>query len=179
MNRRNILKRAGAVALGGFLATGNVSSRGQDSSPNGKVETEEVSIFAPEDDPKQVSAGSWLNHRWGWIDLGGGDSTREDIERWFDAVELTISIDGEEVSNHEQYWGEIQQNENGKYVVWWEYVTHPKAVGDHTFTVEFYYPDGYEDLSEDGDAQYEEDLPPGTRHTFTGHYEVTGGRGKR
>lgn len=178
MKRRDFVTRASGIALGSVLASGTVAGRDGGSSPNGNVRTETVSIFAPEDDPRQVSTGSWISHSWGWFDGEGGDSTREDLERWLDAVELTVLIDGEEVENPDQYLGEIFLNDDGKYQIDWEYVTPPKSPGRYTFTVEYYYPDGFEDVSDEDEEGPDIEHPPGFRQAWTGHYEVTGGRGK-
>lgn len=171
MRRRQALRTIGAgIATLGVSST--ASARGRDETPNGNVETTDVNIFAPEDDPVDVPAGNWVNHSWGWIDAGyGGDSTEEGIEAYLEAVEITIRIDGEEIADPDQYWGEPKQNDDGKWIVRWEHVTPPKSPGHHTFTLEAFFPDGFED---DGEVVRE----PGSREELTGHYEVTRGGGK-
>lgn len=164
-HRRNLLKQIGAAVGAGTLLTSTASARGDGTAPSDRVETEDVSIFSAQDDPTTVATGSWINHRFGWLDANG-ESTREGIERFFDAVELTIWIDGELVEDHEQYWRDPYQNEDGDWLAYWEYVTKPKSPGLYEFSVEFYFPDGLYDSGE-------EVRPPETRNLWTGYYEVT------
>lgn len=179
MQRREFLRKTVIGTLGSVSAMGIVSGRDNGEAPNGKVKTETVSMFAPRDDPRVVNAGSWLIHRWSWIDLEGGDSTEEDVQRYLDSVELSIQIDGEEIENPDQYWGNIHRNEEGKYIVHWKYKTPPKSTGLHTFSVEVSFPDGYEDLAPADEDALQMDVPVGFRKLYTGHYKVTAGRGKK
>lgn len=149
------------VAAGGLLASGQVSARGPGGKPNGNVDSTEVSVFSTEDDPVQVARGDWVKHRIGWL-----ADTEEDVQTWLDTVEKTFYIDGEEVEDTEQYFGEIEPYGEGNAVVQWEYYEPPKSPGLHTFTVEFYYPEGY-----DGGLGNPRD--PGTRNEYTGYYEIS------
>lgn len=171
-DRRTVLKTVGTgITLGGgTLASTPAAARAAGELPNDDVPTELVSIFAGRADPRQVSAGTWLEHTHAWIDREGGDRTKADVERYLDAVETTHWIDGERVENSGQYWGEIVPKDGSWYVPW-EYYTPPKSPGLHTFTAEFYFPDGFEDLSEDEDAT-NLDIAPGSTTTLTGFYEV-------
>ncbi|WP_148263711.1 hypothetical protein [Halopiger xanaduensis] len=168
MERRQVVQMLGSgIAALGFSST--VSARSDGEAPNGNVETADVNIFSPKNDPVEVSSGTWVNHYWGWVDADyGGDSTEDGIEAFLDAAEITVRIDGDEISDPDQYWGEPEQNDEDQWVVWWEYVTPPKGPGLYTFTLESYFPDG---LKVNGEVVRE----PGTRNEFTGYYEVTGG----
>jgi len=174
MRRRQFVSLVGA-GLATVGLTGVASADPGRTPPNENVDNTEVYPFgwtAPKDDPKQVNTGEWITHTLSWIDAGDEESERDDVERWLEAVEMTAWIDGEKVEDAEQYWGDVQYNEEEEaYFTRWENSTPPKGPGLYSFTIEHYYPDGYES---DGVSR-----EPGTRNEFTGYYEVVSGKGKK
>lgn len=169
VNRRTFLRRAGVAAAGGAVTTGTAAARRGGDAPSDRVETADVSIFSDPDDPVAVAAGSWVNHRFGWVDAYG-ESSKADLERYLDAVDLTVRIDGEEIDDPARYWGEFERNDEGNWIVWWSYVTPPKSPDLYEFEVVFAYPDGYTD----GDLVIE----PGYERAWAGYYEVVAGKGR-
>ena len=175
MRRREFARTIGAgIATLGISSS--VTARSEGELPNGNVPVETVSIFSSEEDPRIVSAGSWLNHRWGWVDAEGGDSTYEDVKNWRDATEHTILIDGEEIETPEQYWGDIYQNDDGSWIVLWEYYTPPKEPGVYTFTVKTRYTEDFEDTDTDPDTRDADREAGETEFALTGYYRVVGGK---
>lgn len=167
MRRRTFAKALGAGIAGlGFTST--VSARDEGELPNDHVEYTRVHPFAlDESDPITVPAGNWVQHYIGWVD--DGEQRRSDVQAFLDAVEYSAWIDGEEIENPDQYWGEIHQeydeeNDVYKWFVWWKYSTPPKEPGLHTYTSEFYFPDGLDA----GDSQRD----PGHRTRLKSYYEV-------
>lgn len=173
MRRRTFAKSIGA-GIAGLGLTSTVSARSEGELPNENVEFTNVHPFAPAEDPVTVPAGDWIRHIVGWVD--DGEQRRVDVEAYLDAVEMRVWIDGDEIENPDQYWGDIVYQDRTaedeepayKYFVWWTYDTPPKDPGSHTFTVEFAFPDGL-------DAG-ESTRPVGFSRTFEGHYEVRPGR---
>jgi len=174
MRRRQFVSLVGA-GLATVGLTGTVSADPGRTPPNENVDNSEVYPFpwvAPKDDPKQIDTGEWITHAHAWIDPTKDESGKEDVQRWLDAVEQTVWIDGEEVENPDQYWSDVQYNEEeDAYFTRWKKSTPPKSPGLYSFTLENYYPDGYEDDTESRE--------PGTRNKFTGYYEVVSGKGKK
>lgn len=174
MRRRQFVNLVGA-GLATIGLTGTVSAGGERVPPNDNIDNTDVYPLpwaASKDDPIQVNTGEWLTHTYAWIDRGNQDGGKEDVNRWLDAVEMRAWIDGEELENAEQYWSDPQYDEErGQYITYWKYSTPPKSPGLHSFAVEHYYPDGYDDD--------EESREPGTRNRFTGYYEVIPEKGKK
>lgn len=171
MRRRQFARLVGGSIAGAGLL-GHVSAREAGDTPNDNVSDKRITPFSSEDDPDEVSTGTWISHALGWVDKEGGDSTKADVERFIDVVEVSATIDGEEIEDTEEYWGDVHYDDDYEaYIGWWEYSTPPKSPGTYEFTIEFYYPDGFYDSGN-------EVREPGRRDSFTGYYEVTPKKGK-
>jgi len=171
MRRRQFVSLVGA-GLATTAFAGTVSGRSRREPPSDQIDNASVHpLGVPKSDPIQVSTGEWITHYIGWVDKEGGDEAKEDVQRWLDSVEMSAWVDGEEVEDVDQYWGDIEwEEEEETFAVWWKYSTPPKSPGLYTFTIEMYYPDGYED------GEFE--IEAGERKEFTSYYEVTSGNGK-
>lgn len=166
MRRRQFARMVGA-GIAGLGITSSVSARGDGELPNEKVSTTRVNPLMQS--PVPVDAGDWVTHYIGWLDGEGGDIEKEDVERWLDVVEMRVWIDGTELQDVDDYWGEIYYDEQYEsYVVFWEYSTPPKSPGTYSFTIEFSYPDGFYD---GGEVR-----PPGTVNRFSCNYKVSPGQ---
>lgn len=175
MQRRRFLQQTGTVALGAVALTGSANAREEGELPNENVDSVQVSIFGSRDNPNQVSTGTWIEHGWGWVDVEG-ESTRADVQRYLDRVDIEVAIDGDRLENPMQYWGDIHRNDEGNYRAIWRYATPPKPPGLHEFQVTVMFPEGFEDgLEEDGENQA--DFPPGHEYTYNSYYEVVPGGG--
>ncbi|WP_430505286.1 hypothetical protein [Haloparvum sp. PAK95] len=163
MRRRRYVKAVGTgIATLGLSST--ASARGEGELPNGRVRETRVNPFPSKEDAAEVPAGNWVTHYVGWVDVNG-ESRRTDIERWLDAVEFSASIDGEPIEDPDRFWNDPEINDDGNWIVWWEYSTPPKSEGVHTFTTKFEYPDGFEDAGKTI-------RDPGRTDELTGYYEV-------
>lgn len=118
MRRRQLARIIGAGSAGLGL-TSTVSARGEGELPNDHVDTVRIHPFANDkEDPITVPAGTWLEHSIGWIDTG--EQNKSDVQTFLDSVEYAAWIDGEEIENPEQYWGDIYWDaENERWTVWW------------------------------------------------------------
>lgn len=74
-----------------------------------------------------------------------------------------VRIDGEPVEEEDEYWGEVQQTDDGSWIVRWRYATPPKEPGLCELEMTF----GSPSASRRGTVR-----KPGTVDTFTGYYEV-------
>lgn len=170
MRRRTFTRMVATGLTGLTLSTSTAAARSNGTLPNGNVSTATVHVFGTVQDPIQVDAGSWITHYAGWLDDHGGDNTKADVDHWLDAVEFSAWIDGQPIPNAKQYF-EAPALINGAWTTEWRYSTPPKSSGNHTFTTEWYYPNGYTD----GTHTIRQ---PGERNTFTSHYEVTPKNGR-
>lgn len=163
----------------GAASTGVVGAGGKGESPSDKVDTTDVHPLNPNpSEPINVPKGNWVNHYIGWVDHEGAGSEKEDVERWLDAVEMEVFIDGEEIENPDQYWGDVNySDEKEGYVVWWEYQSPPKPPGLYDYTVVYNYPDGFEDPGPKEDEDLDERdnelvIPENTTKVLTSYYRV-------
>lgn len=76
---------------------------------------------------QSVAAGDWIEHT-----VGLGTEDRESLAETQD--ELTAAIDGEQIDNVDQFFGEPFED-GDQVVVFWSLYTQPKPVGTYTFTV--------------------------------------------
>ncbi|WP_435348559.1 hypothetical protein [Haloarchaeobius sp. HRN-SO-5] len=166
MFRRQLLKRGGALAGGGIVLSGTVAARDDGELPNGNVPVSRVHVFGSREDPLEVSMGDWVKHTVGWIDGEGGDSTREDVQRWLDAKEYSAWIDGEPVPDADERYTEpyFRDDDRTGWVSSWKYTTPPKQPGLHTWRSQWHYPDGF------SDGQFT--IPAGHRAELVSFYEV-------
>jgi hypothetical protein len=166
MRRRTILKQSAGVLAASALFAGVSAGREEGEAPNDSVDTASVHPLA--DEPLEVRTGQWIEHSVGWVDREGEESTREDVERWFDKTRIEVFIGGEKIEDPERYWTDIQYDEEAdEWGVAWRYTTPPKSPGLYTFKVNWIY----EETFEDGDWKTE----PGTYPT-TGKYRVVPGK---
>lgn len=165
MRRRDVLKRSAGVLTAATVFSGTSTAREPGELPDDDVPVSRVNPFGKKWDPITVGSGDWITHTIGWLDIEGGDRTKEDVATWLDVVEFSAFIDGEEIQNPEQYWGAIEHAEDrNSWVVWWEYSTPPKQPGLHTFTTQTVYPDGFEDAG----------FAPGKTTELRSYYQVRG-----
>lgn len=168
MRRRQLLTATGAtVAAATALASGVTAAASGRGEVPGNAPSAEVHPFPG--GVQQVSAGEWVVHRIGWVDVEGGDSTREDVEEFLAKTDTQAWIDGDPVEDTDAIWGEPVQGDDGQWYVWWRYATPPKQPGTYSFRYRIEFT---EDMSE-GDNE------AGDVVDLTGTYEVSGGRGGR
>lgn len=166
MRRRDLLKKSAGALAASALFTGVSAARDEGEAPNENVGSALVHPLTNE--PLEVGAGQWITHRFGWVDAEGEESTEADVQRWFNKTHVEVFIDGEEIENPEQYWGDIFYAEDqGQWKVMWEYTTPPKSPGLYSFKVNWVY----EETFEDGDRTWEE----GT-YTTKSEYRVVPGK---
>ena len=146
MHRRAFIRTTGAILGTSALVSSTTGARREGYLPNGKVSHSIVTPF-PNDD-RTVPAGDWLVHRVGWVDEG--ETAREDIDHFLQAVDLDAWIDGERVGDEARFWREpyvVSEGENaGQWAIWWKYATPPKGVGEHSFRVVFTFEEDHEGL---------------------------------
>lgn len=148
----------------GLSTASTVSARSEGELPNDRIDTIRVHPFAnDEEDPITVPTGTWIEHSIGWVDTG--EQNKSDVQAYLDAVEYTAWIDGEEIENPDQYFGDIHwDDEREAWIVWWKYHTPPKKPGRYTYTSDLYFPDGFD--------QSADPIPEGHRIHLKSYYEV-------
>lgn len=178
MDRRSVLKGAGAALIGSAAATGAVSAEknnGEGYLPNRKVPYTYVYPFV--DFPQEKLAGRWIIHRIGWIAVPVEElqrdgetyvSTYDEVERYKESVTVRAWIDGEEIAEADQYWREPVKINDTDWVVYWDYATPPKAPGEYTFELTIEYEETYEINEEELAITREE----GTKVTHSATYSI-------
>ncbi|WP_267642449.1 hypothetical protein [Haloarchaeobius amylolyticus] len=164
MDRRRFLKRSGVALASTTLAATPVAAAGDGDAPNDQVET---TLVSPVGDDFTVPAGSWVDHRLGWVDRHE-PSKRAYIEEYLEKLNfISYTIDGEPVENPDDYWNEPYVNENDYWTIYWEYTTPPVDPGVHevAWTIE------YEEPIDDGDRVFS-----GGPYTLSSEFEVVPGK---
>lgn len=156
MERRRFIRGAGLALVSASVLSNPVAAGPTDGDrPNDNVPHQRVHPFSTRADPIVVPAGTWLDHKVGWV-----DNSKEKVERFLEVVDFDAWIDGEHVTDE---WGPIQE-EDGRLFTWWNYSTPPKSPGNYTFRTRFEFTADLDERWQEGDVV-----------DLTGHYRVEAG----
>lgn len=151
VSRRRVLQLAGSTATAGGLASGVVGAGRGDEKRSGQRPTTRVVPFADQ----QVPVGRAIEHSIGWVENCGSEAERlARLEAFLEVVELDVHIEGVEVGDPAQHWGEPYVDGDDVYV-WWRLETDPRPPGVYEFdlTLRFTEPYGSKYASDGGDCE--------------------------
>lgn len=147
VSRRQALKLVGGTAVG-LSATAGVTAAARNENANGRRPTTRVAPF----EDQQVPVGNAIEHSVGWVEHCGGETERlARLDEFLEVVELDVHIEGVDVGDTTQYWGDPYVDGDEVYV-WWRLVTGPRPPGVYDFDLMMRFTEPYESRYETEDG---------------------------
>lgn len=162
MRRRAFLELTGASVASAALGSVVAGASGRGSAPDDDIPTAAVHPF-PLD--QTVPTGSWIVHRFFWLDQHD-PSKRRYVAEFLESVTTEAVVGGEPVADADQYYSEpLVHPVRGDWASTWRFVTPPKPPGEYEFEVVWTFDEPVDDGTEVFDG----------RVVLAGDYEVVTG----
>lgn len=147
-SRRKLLTATGMalVSAGTISSSANASQRGwkgvRTDPPAGDVEIQTVS-YGNREREEDIKSGVWIDHFFGYI---LDRDTPEEAADLLAEIDFSIQIDGDELIDPKQYFGEIEEYNGefeGDFITLFNAYTPPRSPGEYILTIIADTPDNY------------------------------------